>query len=216
MICRILAQTTESRMRSTDLQEQITAYLMANGVRFTKKWNTVDWVTSRWTGREGGGAGAAQSPVSNNSETYFDPGYAQIINRDKQQVWRMWLAEAYADEVRRFFGQHVKEPPTLHDEALASERQSRHLTALGRRAVLGSARDDGGSRPATAGEAAAHLLWPAGDRQDLRRPRAGEAPDERRSQDLPSCSSTRLIRTRISSRATGPCQARTAACRSSS
>ena len=31
-----------------------------------------------------------------------------------------------------------------------------------------------------------------------------------------SCSSTRLIRTRISSKATGPCQARTAACRSSS
>ena len=44
----------------------------------------------------------------------------------------MWLDKQYADEVRHFFGQHIKEP-TLHDEVRPSERTSRALTALGRR-----------------------------------------------------------------------------------
>lgn len=126
-ICCVLARSTESRMRSPEIMIQIESYLKSDGFETisNRKWNPIDFFSKEWTRR-----GKAHSLPRGHSKTEFDLGYAEILNRDKQKQWRMWFADQYADDVRRFFGQDIEEP-TLRDQAQPVNDDSA-LTALGR------------------------------------------------------------------------------------
>lgn len=128
MICRMLAQSSESEVKSTDLQKHLTRYMTDSKIQFKKKWNPVPFFLSKWTLQEDSGSETQGLVI--NSKTQFDSEYRNVLKKDGRLKAPMWLAEQYADDVRHFFGKEIVEP-ALRNEARKMNEESK-LTRLGR------------------------------------------------------------------------------------